>query len=236
MSASDKATVPLSVQPTRRLVQLAVGLAMYGLSAALLVRARLGNMPWDVFHQGLGNHLGLDFGTVLIIVGAAVLLLWIPLRQRPGIGTVSNVVLVGLAASLSLRVLPTPSLMTFRIAYLVGGILLCGIASGIYIGARLGPGPRDGLMTGLAARGYTIRRARTAIEIGVLATGWLLGGTVGIGTLLFALSIGPLVHYLLPVFSPRKGASDATPEHHPRQHQTTARWRVGRPMVHANRP
>jgi uncharacterized membrane protein YczE len=203
MADSGKATPPLSVRPIRRLSQLFVGLSLYGFSLAMIVESRLGNTPWDVFHQGLGNHLGLDFGTVLIIVGAAVLLLWIPLRQRPGIGTVSNVVLVGLAASLSLRVLPTPSLMTFRIAYLVGGILFCGIASGIYIGARLGPGPRDGLMTGLAARGLSIRFARTGIEVAVVLAGYLLGGTLGIGTLLFAVTIGPLIQLFLPWFTIR---------------------------------
>jgi uncharacterized membrane protein YczE len=203
MADLGKATLPLSVQPVRRLVQLAIGLSLYGLSLSMLVEARLGNTPWDVFHQGLGNHLGLDFGTMLILVGAAVLLLWIPLRQRPGIGTVSNVVLVGLSASLTLRLLPTPSLMAFRVTYLVAGILLCGIASGVYIGAQLGPGPRDGLMTGLAARGLSIRVARTAIEIVVVVAGFLLGGTLGIGTLVFAVTIGPLTQLFLPMFTVR---------------------------------
>jgi uncharacterized membrane protein YczE len=198
MADLGKANISLSVQPVRRLVQLTVGLTLYGFSSALLVEARLGNMPWDVFHQGLGNHLGLDFGTVSVLVGAAVLLLWIPLRQRPGIGTVSNVVVVGLTASLSLRLLPTPSLMALRLTYLVAGIVLCGIASGLYIGARLGPGPRDGLMTGLATRGLSIRLARTGIEVVDVVAGVLLGGTLGLGTLAYALTIGPLVQLFLP--------------------------------------
>jgi uncharacterized membrane protein YczE len=201
MAASDKATIPLSVQPTRRLAQLAVGLAMYGLSAALLVRARLGNMPWDVFHQGLSNRLGLDFGTVSVIVGAAVLLLWIPLRQRPGIGTVSNIVVFGLSADLFLHLLATPSVMVLRWAYLATGCVICGLASGLYIGARLGPGPRDGLMTGLAARGLSIRLARTGIEVVVVAVGFVLGGTLGLGTVVYALTIGPLVQLFLPWFT-----------------------------------
>ena len=211
MADPGKANVPLSVQPVRRLVQLAVGLTLYGFSSALLVEARLGNMPWDVLHQGLGNHLGLDFGTVSVLVGALVLLLWIPLRQRPGIGTVSNVVVVGLTASLSLRLLPTPSLLPLRLTYLVGGIVLCGIATGLYIGARLGPGPRDGLMTGLATRGLSIRLARTGIEVVVVAAGVLLGGTLGLGTLAYALTIGPLVQLFLPWFTIRPAAPEAVP-------------------------
>ena len=220
---------------TRRLVQLHTGLLLFGLSVALLVRARLGLDSWDVLHQGLARRTGLPLGLVINSVAVLVLLAWIPLRQRPGYGTVANVVLVGLSAQAALAVVPDAGPLAARWAVLVAAIAVNAVATAMYVGAGYGPGPRDGLMTGLAARGYTIRRARTAIEIGVLATGWLLGGTVGIGTLLFALSIGPLVHYLLPVFSPRKGASDATPERDPRQHQTTARWRVRRPMVHADR-
>src|SRR5262249_16791126 len=153
MPDGGKATsLPLSIQPGRRLVQLAVGLTCYGASSALLVQARLGNMPWDVLHQGLGKQLGMGFGTLSVIVGAAGLLLWIPFRQRPGIGTVSTGVMIGLTANLFLHLLATPSAMALRLAYLVGGTVLCGIASGLYIGAGLGPGPRDGLMTGLATR------------------------------------------------------------------------------------
>jgi uncharacterized membrane protein YczE len=184
----------------RRLVQLFVGLALYGLSSALMIRGQLGLDPWDVFHQGLVQRTGLSFGTVIIIVGAAVMVIWIPLRQRPGIGTISNLVLIGLAADASLAVLPTPGDLVTRIAFLAGGIVLCGFATGCYVGAGLGPGPRDGLMTGLVARtGWSIRLVRTGIEIAVLAVGWLLGGSIGLGTLAYALAIGPLVHFFLPL-------------------------------------
>jgi uncharacterized membrane protein YczE len=210
MADSGKATsLPLSVQPIRRLVQLAIGLTMYGASSALLVQARLGNMPWDVLHQGLGNRLGLDFGTLSVIVGAVVLLFWIPLRQRPGIGTISNVVMVGLTANVFLHLLPAPGPLVERVSYLAAGIVLCGIATGMYIGALLGPGPRDGLMTGLAARGLSIRLARTGIEVVVVAAGFLLGGTLGIGTLVYALTIGPLVQVFMPWFAIRAAALPA---------------------------
>jgi uncharacterized membrane protein YczE len=191
----------ISGKATRRLAQLYVGLAGYGVSMALMVEARLGNQPWDVFHQGLGRHLGLSFGTVSVLVGAFVLLLWIPLRQRPGIGTVSNVFVVGLTANLAMTLLPSPQPLAARIGFLVGGVLLCGLSSGLYIGARLGPGPRDGLMTGLAARGLSIRVARTGVEVTVVAIGWLLGGTLGIGTIVYALAIGPLVQIFLRWFT-----------------------------------
>jgi uncharacterized membrane protein YczE len=171
------------------------------MSMALMVSAHLGNQPWDVFHQGLGGRIGLSFGTVSVIVGALVLLLWIPLRQRPGIGTVSNVFVVGLAANLAMDVLPAPTSLVARIGYLAAGILLCAVASGLYIGARLGPGPRDGLMTGLAARGVSIRLARTGVEVTVVAIGWLLGGTLFVGTIVYALAIGPLVQIFLPRFT-----------------------------------
>jgi uncharacterized membrane protein YczE len=198
----------------RRLVQLYIGLLLYGLSGALMVRSRLGLDPWDVFHQGLAHHLGFAIGTVVIIVGAAVLLLWIPLRQWPGLGTVSNVVLIGLSMNWSLAVLPHTALLGMRIVEMVSGVVLCGIATGMYIGAAFGPGPRDGLMTGLARRtGRSIRLVRTGIEVTVLAAGWLLGGTVGIGTVLYALSIGPLAQFFLPLFAlePRQSARGAAP-------------------------
>lgn len=182
----------------RRLLQLYAGLGLFGLSVALLVRARLGLDPWDVLHQGLAARTGLRFGWVLIAVGACVLLLWLPLRERPGIGTVSNVVVVGLAADAALALLPAPAHLAARTGFLAAGIALNGVATAAYVGARLGPGPRDGLMTGLAARGYSIRLARTTIEVAVLAAGALLGGTVGAGTAAYAVSIGPLVHVLLP--------------------------------------
>ncbi len=188
----------------RRVPQLYIGLFCYGLAAALQVRSGLGLDPWDVFHQGLAHHLGIAIGTVVIIVGAAVLLLWIPLRQRPGLGTVSNVVLVGVSMNLSLQVLPGGGPLGWRIVELAVAIVLCGIATGMYIGANFGPGPRDGLMTGLARRtGGSIRLVRTGIEVSVLAVGWLLGGTVGVGTVVFALAIGPLTQVFLPLFQVR---------------------------------
>jgi uncharacterized membrane protein YczE len=192
-----------------RLVQLYLGLVLYGISSSLLVLANLGLDPWDVFHQGLSRTFGLAIGTWAIIVGAIVLLLWIPLRQRPGIGTVSNVVLVGLTMNVVLGHVGAPHAMAARIACLVCGVFLNGVATGAYIGAGLGPGPRDGLMTGIAARGHSIRVVRTGLEVTVLVTGWLLGGTVGVGTVVYALSIGPLAHVFIPLFSRGR----PTPEH-----------------------
>jgi len=184
-----------------RLVQLYGGLVLYGVSSSLLVLANLGLDPWDVFHQGLSRTFGLAIGTWAILVGVVVLLLWIPLRQRPGIGTVSNVVLVGLTMNVVLGHVHPPHGLGVRIACLLVGVLLNGIATGAYIGAGFGPGPRDGLMTGLAARGHSIRVVRTGLEVAVLVTGWLLGGTVGVGTLVYALSIGPLAHVFIPLFA-----------------------------------
>jgi uncharacterized membrane protein YczE len=184
-----------------RLVQLYGGLLLYGVSSSLLVLAGLGLDPWDVFHQGLSRTFGLAIGTWAIIVGVVVLLLWIPLRQRPGIGTVSNVVLVGLTMNLVLGHVHAPHALAVRVACLVCGVLLNGVATGAYIGAGLGPGPRDGLMTGLAARGHSIRVVRTGIELAVLVTGWLLGGKVGVGTVLYAVAIGPLAHVFVPLFA-----------------------------------
>jgi uncharacterized membrane protein YczE len=186
---------------TRRLVQLYVGLVLYGISAALQVRAGLGLDPWDVLHQGIANHIHHAIGTVVIVVGVLVLLGWIPLRQRPGLGTISNVVVLGLAMNATLAVLPNQHGYPARITFLVAGIVLCGVATGMYITAGLGPGPRDGLMTGLARRtGISIRVTRTLLEISVLATGWLLGGSVGVGTVAFAVSIGPLAQLFLRLF------------------------------------
>jgi uncharacterized membrane protein YczE len=192
-----------------RLVQLYAGLLLYGVSSSLLVLAGLGLDPWDVFHQGLSRTFGLAIGTWAILVGVAVLLLWIPLRQRPGIGTLSNVVLVGATMNVVLGHVHAPHALAARIALLVLGVFLNGVATGAYIGAGLGPGPRDGLMTGLAARGHSIRVVRTGIEVTVLVTGWLLGGTVGVGTVLYALSIGPLAHVFVPLFARGR----PTPEH-----------------------
>ncbi|MFL6073844.1 MAG: YczE/YyaS/YitT family protein [Mycobacteriales bacterium] len=165
---------------------------------ALMVVAGLGLDPWDVFHQGVARATGLSLGGVVIAAGAVVLLLWVPLRQRPGLGTVSNVIVVGLVVDRTLAVLPVPHQLPPRMAYLVAGILANAVATGLYLGAGLGPGPRDGLMTGLARRGHSIRAVRTSIEVTVLAVGWALGGTVGVGTVLYAAAIGPLVHVLIP--------------------------------------
>lgn len=197
-------TMPLRERLGRRLAQLYLGLSVYGLSIALMLESRLGLDPWDVFHQGLARLTGLSIGTVVIAVGALVLLLWIPLRQRPGIGTVSNAIVVGLAADAALLLLPTPDLLPARIVFLLAGIVLGGAATGLYIGAHLGPGPRDGLMTGYVARsGRSIRLVRTVIEVTVLAIGFLLGGAVGVGTVLYAVAIGPLAHVFIPLFAVR---------------------------------
>lgn len=185
----------------RRVVGLYVGLILFGVSVALLVRADLGLDPWDVFHQGLALRTGLRLGSIVIVVSLCVLLLWIPLRQRPGIGTLSNALVVGAVVDVTLVYLQAPGPLIARIAFLAGGIVLNGLATGLYIGARLGPGPRDGLMTGLAKRGHSIRVARTSIEVLVLTIGWLLGGTVGIGTVLYAFSIGPMAHRTIPWFT-----------------------------------
>ncbi|MEV6369146.1 hypothetical protein AB0L86_19895 [Micromonospora musae] len=190
-------------RPVRRLTQLYLGLALYGISMALMIRSGLGLNPWDVFHQGLSERTGLSFGTVTIAVGAVVLLLWIPLRQRPGLGTVSNVVVIGLVVDATLALLPAGGPLWIRIGLLVTGIVANGAATGLYLGARLGPGPRDGLMTGFVARRphRSIRLVRTVIEITVLALGFLLGGTAGIGTVAYALAIGPLAQFFVPLFA-----------------------------------
>jgi uncharacterized membrane protein YczE len=183
----------------RRLLQLYAGLVLYGVSMALMVRSSLGVMPWDVLHQGLSRQLGWSLGVVTMVVGAAVLLAWVPLRERPGLGTLSNVVVIGLAVDGALAVIPAPAGLAGRVVFGVLGIVLNGVATAAYIGVQLGPGPRDGLMTGLVRRtGGSVRVVRTAIEVTVVATGWLLGGTLGVVTLLYAVTIGPLVHVLLP--------------------------------------
>jgi uncharacterized membrane protein YczE len=182
----------------RRLTQLYLGLLLYGFSDGLLVRSELGLAPWDVFHQGLARVTGIRIGWWVIVVGVAVLLLWIPLRQRPGVGTVSNAVLIGLALNTTLDLVSVPSATWVRWAFLVLGVGLNALATAAYIGARLGPGPRDGLMTGLADRGHSLRVVRTCIEVAVLVAGFALGGTVGVGTAAYAFGIGPLVHPLLP--------------------------------------
>ncbi|CAL9593679.1 YczE/YyaS/YitT family protein [Streptomyces sp. enrichment culture] len=191
-----------SGQLARRLFQLYAGLALYGASSALLVRSGLGMEPWNVLHQGLAERTGLSIGVVLIIVGAIVLLLWIPLRQRPGLGTVSNVLVIGIAMDATLALVPDAHALVVRVPLMVAGVVLNGAATGLYIAARFGPGPRDGLMTGLHQRtGVSVRVVRTALEITVVATGFVLGGTVGVATLLYALTIGPLAQLFLRLFA-----------------------------------
>ena len=198
---------------TRRLIQLFAGLFLYGLSIALIVRADLGLDPWDVLNQGVFERFakpaGINFGLVVNLIGMAVLLLWVPLRQKPGIGTVANVLVIGTVANVGLGWIPSDLGLPLRAGLLIAGIVLNGVASGAYIGARLGPGPRDGLMTGIIARtGWPVKWVRTAIELAVIAVGWLLGGSVGVGTLLYALTIGPLVHIFLPLLTIRPKTAD----------------------------
>ena len=185
-----------------RFLQLQAGLILYGVSMALMLRANLGLNPWDVFHEGVAMRTGWSFGTVTIVVGAFVLLLWLPLRQKPGIGTISNIIMIGLSVDAALWLVTTPEGYAARLVMLLSGIILCGAAGGAYIGAGLGPGPRDGLMTGFVrVSGLSIRLVRTLIELAVLVVGWLLGGTIGLGTVLFAVGIGWVVQFFLPVFT-----------------------------------
>lgn len=189
--------------PPWRVVNLLLGLLLFGMSLGLLVRAGLGLAPWDVLHQGLAQRSGLSLGTVVIVVSVLVLAAWIPLRQRPGVGTVANALLVGLFTDLTLTLLPPAGSLGAGITLLVVGTVMNALGTALYVGAGLGPGARDGLMVGLAARGYSLRVVRTGIEVAVLAIGWLLGGTVGVGTVVFALAIGPLVDRLMPLFAVR---------------------------------
>ena len=184
----------------RRLLQLYAGLLLFGLSSSMLLLGALGVDPWDVFHQGLSRRLGLGVGTWALIVSGGVLVLWVPLRQRPGLGTISNAIVVGLTIDAMLAVFHTPHSLIVRWLLMLGGVLLNGVATGAYIGAGLGPGPCDGLMMGWAARGHQIRVVRTCIELCVFAVGWVLGGNVGVGTVIYALAIGPLAHVFVPRF------------------------------------
>jgi uncharacterized membrane protein YczE len=212
----------------RRAVLLLSGLVLYGVSTALLVRAGLGTDPWTVLTQGVARTTGLALGLVVVLVSVAVFVLWIPLRQRPGIGTLANAVLVGPVLDQALRVLPTPQPWPWRLLFLLGGVVGTALATGLYVGAGWGPGPRDGLMTGLARLGVPLLVARTLIEASVLVGGWLLGGTVGIGTAVYALGIGPLVAFFLPRLSLRPKEPDSTPDR--RAATATARSaRAGRP-------
>jgi uncharacterized membrane protein YczE len=183
----------------RRWAQLALGLFLYGVSVSLMIRAEVGLDPWTVFAQGLEVQTGWSIGLIVVLTGVVVLLLWIPLRQRPGIGTVLNVLAIGPVMDLTLLVVVTPEVLWARILLFAAGLTLLAIATGLYIGARFGPGPRDGLMTGAHVRfGWAIWKVRTGVEVTVLAIGWLLGGTVGFGTVAFALLIGPMVGVALP--------------------------------------
>ncbi|OZM70316.1 hypothetical protein CFN78_25660 [Amycolatopsis antarctica] len=196
----DLRPVGVTVDPARRLTQLTLGLALYGASLAMQTRAALGLSPWDVLHEGLTKLTGLSFGTITAIASIGVLLLWIPLRQRPGIGTAANVAIIAVTVDLVRLVLPEQHELGWQITLLVGGIVLNGVATAVYVGARLGPGPRDGLMTGLAARtGWSVRVVRSLIELTALAGGWALGGTFGVGTVLYALAIGPMIQAFLPM-------------------------------------
>lgn len=182
-----------------RIVRLTVGLALYGLSIALMIEGAVGASPWDVFHVGAALHLPLGFGLIIILTSVVVLLAWIPLRQMPGLGTVANSLLLGPFADLGLRLVPSPDDLVVRFGFMVGGVVLCAFATAMYVGAQLGPGPRDGLMTGLARRtGWSIRLVRTFIEVSVLVGGVAMGGTFGIGTVMFALCVGPITQFFLP--------------------------------------
>lgn len=195
---------------TRRLIQLLIGLFLYGIGIALIVRGAIGVAPWDVLTQGIDSHAHLGFGVVTTIISGCVLLLWIPLRQKPGVGTIANALLVGPAADVGLWLIPADLDLWLRVLLFAAGLVLLAVASGIYIGASLGPGPRDGLMTGLHARtGWPIWAVRTGIEGSVLAIGWLLGGNVGVGTVAFALLVGPLCQWTLPLFARRVRESGA---------------------------
>ncbi|MEU4835424.1 hypothetical protein [Streptosporangium sp. NPDC023615] len=194
--------VPLGERPLGRLCRLFTGLALYGFSLSLLLRASLGVNPWSVLYEGLGHHVPLSFGTISAAVGALVLLLWIPLRQRPTFGTFANIAVLATSSDLGLWLVPAHLGLPGRIGLLAGGVLLNGFAMALYVGARFGPGPRDGLMTGTAAvTGRSIRLVRTLIELTVLTAGWLLGGKAGAGTVLYALAVGPVAQFFLPWFA-----------------------------------
>lgn len=202
--------LPGAAELRRRLPRLVGGIGCLGAGIALTVRARLGLSPWDVLHQGLSDVTGLSFGAVVILLGLVVLLLWIPLGQRLGIGTVVNTLTVGLVVDGVLAVVPEPDALALRWAYLLVGIVVIGLGIGLYIGAGLGPGPRDGLMTGIAAKGHPLWLVRTLLELVALGAGWALGGDVGVGTVLFAFGIGPLGHFFLVRF--HLGVADGDPD------------------------
>jgi uncharacterized membrane protein YczE len=205
-------TFPSAAELRRRLPRLALGCIALGAGIGFTVAARLGVSPWDVLHQGIARHTPLSFGTVVVLVGLAVLVLWIPLGQRPGVGTVLNTLTVGYIADATLRVLSHPSGLAVRVLLLVGGIVVIAFGMGLYIGAGLGPGPRDGLMTAITARGHRLWVVRTGLELAALAAGWALGGDLGAGTVLFAFAIGPLGHWFLARLHLGVDAADPDPD------------------------
>ncbi|CAB4590574.1 MAG: hypothetical protein F2583_00180 [Actinobacteria bacterium] len=188
----------------RRLVRCVIGLSLFSVGISMQMNANIGAPPWDVFHQGIANQTGISIGKIIVLTGFSLLLLWIPLKQKPGLGTILNALEIGLVADIALGIIPEPSNILIRILMALSGIVVVAIGSGLYIGSALGPGPRDGLMTGLAKRGIPIRKGRTAVEVIVLVTGWLLGGQVGVATFAFAFGVGPLVHFFLPRLAVRK--------------------------------
>lgn len=199
--------VPLGERPLRRLPQLFIGLTLYGFSLSVMVRASLGVNPWSVLYEGLENYTFLSFGTISAVLGVLVLLLWIPLKQRPKFGTVANIIVLAYSSDLGLLLIPQHFGLPARVGLLAGGVLLNGLSVAVYVGARFGPGPRDGLMTGASATtGRSIRLIRTLIEVTVLAVGWLLGGSVGVGTVLYALTVGPTTQFFMPWFAYRSTA------------------------------
>ena len=215
--------LPFSERPARRLTQLLAGLALYGFSLSVMVRAALGVNPWSVLYEGVQRHTSLSFGTISAVVGVVVLLLWIPLRQRPTFGTAANIVVLACSSDLGLALLPRHFGLPARVGLLVGGVLLNGCSVAVYVGARFGPGPRDGLMTGAsAASGRSLRIVRTLIEIAVLAAGRLLGGSVGVGTVLYALAVGPTTQLFLPWFGYRTAGDGRTPGAEPAPEQAGA--------------
>jgi len=204
-------TFPTVAELRRRVPRLVVGIVVLAAGIASLLQARLGVDAWDVLHQGLARLTGLSVGTVIVLVGLVVLVAWIPIGQPFGLGTLLNAIAVGFLVDLGLAVLPAPAALLWRVPMMLAGILLAALGTGLYIGAGLGPGPRDGLMTGIAARGHPLWAVRTALELSALAAGWALGGDVGVGTVLFALSIGPLTHWFLARFHLGIGAADPDP-------------------------
>ena len=190
----------------RRLFRCVLGLSLFAVGISLQMNANIGAPPWDVFHQGIAEQTGISIGKIIVITGFALLLLWIPLKQKPGLGTILNALEIGLVADIALGIIPEPTNILIRVPMAIFGIVVVAIGTGLYIGSALGPGPRDGLMTGLAKRGIPIRKGRTAVEVIVLITGWLLGGQVGVATFAFALGVGPLVHFFLPRLAIKKPA------------------------------